>query len=75
MASALEKEWNSYFIQLNDTEKKSVLLLLKTFLNRRQPSSERISLEQYNLEIDEVLSEIEDGNYISQEEMEKRNLG
>ena len=32
MANALEKEWYSYFVQLNEAEKKSVLLMLKTFL-------------------------------------------
>ena len=32
MANVLEKEWHSYFLQLNETEKKSVLQMLKTVL-------------------------------------------
>ena len=31
-----------------------------------------ISIEQYNKEIDEALAEVEAGNYITQEEMEKQ---
>lgn len=42
----------------------------KTFLHRKETSG--ISLEKYNKEIDEALKEVEEGNYISQEEMEIR---
>ncbi len=72
MANVLEKEWHSYFVQLNETEKKSVLLMLKTFLQRRTENDDRISIEQYNKEIDEALAEVEAGNYITQADMEKR---
>lgn len=72
MANALEQEWNNYFVQLNELEKKSVLLMLKTFLQRRNEDTDRISMEQYNKEIDEALTEVEAGNYITQDEMEKR---
>jgi CDP-diacylglycerol pyrophosphatase len=72
MANALEKEWYSYFVQLNDAEKKSVLLMLKTFLKGRKENMEHISIEQYNKEIDEALAEAAAGNSITQEEMEKR---
>lgn len=72
MANVLEQEWNSYFKQLNEVERKSVLLMLKTFLQRRNKENDRINLEQYNKEIDEALAEVENGNYISQDEMEKR---
>lgn len=34
-------------------------------------SSERISIEQYNKEIDEAERDIENGNYYTQEEVEK----
>jgi predicted transcriptional regulator len=46
--------------------------MLKTFLQRRNEDTDRISLEQYNKEIDEALAEAEAGNYITQKEMEKR---
>ena len=72
MASTLDKELYSYFVQLNEAEKKSVLQLLKTFLHRRNEDTGRISIEQYNKEIDEALAEVEAGNYITQKEMEKQ---
>ena len=72
MANVLEQEWQSYFVQLNDVERKSVLLLLKAFLQRRHEDEGRISIDQYNKEIDEALAEVAAGNYITQEEMEKK---
>ena len=72
MANALEQEWNNYFVQLNELERKSVLLMLKTFLQRRNEDTDRISMEQHNKEIDEALTQVEAGNYMTQDEMEKR---
>ena len=71
MANVSEQEWHDYFLQLNEMEKKSVVLMLKAFLQQRNQDTDRISLEQYNKEIDEALAEVEAGNYITQEEMEK----
>lgn len=72
MNDVLEQEWNSYFIGLNEMEKKSVLLMLKTLLQHRNLDSARISIEDYNREIDEALEEADNGNYITQDQMEKR---
>lgn len=72
MANTLEKEWKNYFLQLNEAEKKSILLMLKTFLQKRSVDTGRISIEEYNKEIDEAIAEAEAGNYITQEEMEKQ---
>ena len=71
MVYVSEKEWQKYFVQLNEAEKKSVLLMLKIFLQRRGEDVKRINIEQYNKEIDEALAEVEEGDYISQDEMEK----
>jgi len=71
MVYVSEKEWQKYFMQLNEAEKKSVLLMLKIFLQRRGEDVKRINIEQYNKEIDEALAEVEEGDYISQDEMEK----
>ncbi len=72
MASVLDKELNSYFTQLSEAEKKSVLLMLKTFLRRRGEQIDSAGIDQYNREIDEALAEEAKGDYITQEEMEKR---
>ena len=71
MVDVSEKEWQNYFAQLNEVEKKSVLLMLKVFLQRRDSDIKRASIEQYNKEIDDALAEVEEGDYISQNEMEK----
>ncbi len=71
MANALEKEWYSYFVQLNEAEKKSVLLMLKTFLHGRSEDAGRISIEQYNKEIDEAMEEVNRGEVYSHDEVVK----
>jgi hypothetical protein len=72
MESAIDRELNRFITQLSELEKKSVLLMLKTFLQERQQSYQRVSLETYNQEIDDAIAAFEAGDYISQEEMEKR---
>ncbi|HEV2833312.1 MAG TPA: hypothetical protein VGW31_15135 [Hanamia sp.] len=72
MENVLNQKLFSYFVQLNDAEKKSVLLLLKTFLESRPNVVDQVSVDQYNKEIDEALAEAAEGNYITQEEMEKQ---
>jgi len=71
MPDVLDQKLESYFVQLNEAEKKSILLLLKTFLATRPKADTHISLEQYNNEINEALAEADAGNYITQEEMEQ----
>lgn len=71
MASVLDKELSSYLKQLNEAEKKSVLLMLKTFLGGRSEGTGRISIEQYNREIDEAMAEVERGEVYTHEEVVK----
>jgi hypothetical protein len=71
MASVLDQQLNNYIMQLNEAEKKSVLLMLKIFLKDRDISISSTSIEQYNKEIDEALQDLEAGLYITQDEMEK----
>lgn len=72
MDSAIDKEFYQYYMQLDEEQKTSMLQLLKTFLKSGRQPSERISVDDYNREIDEALAEAAAGNYISQEEIEKR---
>jgi predicted transcriptional regulator len=71
MENVLDKELTSYLKQLNEAEKKSVLLMLKTFLKGRSEDTNRISIEQYNKEIDEAMEEVKKGETYSQEEVVK----
>jgi alkyl hydroperoxide reductase subunit AhpF len=67
----IDHQMVEYFMQLNNAEKKSVVQLIKTFLKARNDASGRISIEQYNRELDEAEAEIEAGNFITQEDLEK----
>lgn len=71
MATTLEKELFGYILQLDEAEKKSVLQMLKTFLKSRNKKVSRISIEQYNKEIDDAIARVEAGEFYTQEEVEK----
>ncbi|GGM79232.1 hypothetical protein GCM10010967_08690 [Dyadobacter beijingensis] len=61
----------SYLPLLEEGEKKSLLGIIETFLKLKQPGrDERISIEQYNAELDAALARIKAGNYHTQEEAE-----
>lgn len=71
MAKALERELLQYILQLDEAEKKSVLQMLKTFLKGREKNLPRISIEQYNKEIDEAIARVEAGEYYTHEDVER----
>lgn len=71
MAKTIEQEMYNYFTQLNDEEKNSVVQMLKTFLQSRKKKSSRISIDQYNKEIDEAMEELRKGEVASHEEVVK----
>jgi hypothetical protein len=75
MANVLDKEMINYFTRLNEAEKKSVVQMLKTFLISRGETPGRISIEQYNQEIDEAMEEIKNGEVLSHEEVVKMSKG
>lgn len=71
MANVLDKEMFNYFTRLNEAEKKSVVQMLKTFLKDREPTPRRISIEQYNKELDEAMDEVKNGEVYTHEEVVK----
>ena len=71
MADILDKEMYSYFTRLNEAEKKSVVQMLKTFMKGRKKNTDRISIEEYNKEIDEAMVELEKGEILTHEEVVK----
>jgi len=71
MANVLDKEMFNYFTRLNEAEKKSVVQMLKTFLKDRERNPRRISIEQYNKELDEAMEEIKNGEVYTHEDVVK----
>ncbi len=48
-----------------------MLQLIKIFLKGRKQTPERISIEQYNRELEEAERQIEAGHFTTQEDLEK----
>jgi hypothetical protein len=69
--STTDKELLKYFTQLDESQKKSLLELIRTFLKGNPDASERISIDQYNREIDEALQRISNGEFTTFEDLEK----
>ncbi|MCF3110508.1 hypothetical protein LL912_17105 [Niabella sp. CC-SYL272] len=69
MASVLDKEMINYFTQLNEAEKKSIVQMLKAFLKGRQTVPDRVTIEQYNKEIEAAMEEVKNGNTYSHEDV------
>lgn len=72
--SPATQEMLTYFMQLNDTEKQSVVNLLKTFLTSRKENFAPQSLQDYNEELERADAEIAAGDYVTHEEVIKRYL-
>ena len=74
MAKALDQELFQYILQLDEAEKKSILQMLKTFVKGREVKVSRITIEQYNKEIDEAIAKDEAGEFYFREEAERLTL-
>ena len=59
------------FYPLDEEQKKSLLEMIKTFLNPESHVSKRASLEQYNKDLDEAMERISKGEFTTLEELEK----
>lgn len=59
------------FIQKLFTVNETLFEKLETVLNEEAIESQRISIEQYNKELDESIAQIERGEFYTQEEVEK----
>jgi hypothetical protein len=71
MGTALDQELFKYILRLDEAEKKSVLQMLQTFVGSRDDKPARISIEQYNKEIDEAVARIEAGEFYTHEEVKR----
>lgn len=65
MENVLQKEMQHYFNRLNEAEQKAIVEMLKTFLEGAKEKAGRISLEEYNREIDQAMEEVKNGEVIS----------
>ena len=65
--NTINKEFFSYFNILSESQKESLLLLIKSFIK----NEERISIDDYNKELEAAEECIVKGKYIEQDDLEK----
>jgi len=71
MAQVLDKQIQDYLPLLGNEEKKSLISVIKSFLNLKK-HNEVIDIAEYNRELDEADAAYEKGDYITHEEMKKQ---
>ncbi len=64
---ALEQEFKTYFRVLTKSQKESILEMIKSFTSK----SDRVSVKQYNEELNAAEERIAKGSYLSHEDLEK----
>ena len=64
---SIDSEFSRYWSLLTPVQKESLLSVIRSFVIPR----ERITLEDYNKEIDEAIARVEAGEFYTQEEVEK----
>jgi hypothetical protein len=61
-AILLDNEFMEYLIKLSQPEKKSLLFVAKNFVELKE-EAESISIEQYNKEIDDAMTRMDNGGF------------
>jgi len=66
---ALNQEFFHYYNRLSKIQKESMLHLVKSFLEKDEDKTKRVSIEQYNKELEEAEKRISEGNYVTHESL------
>lgn len=67
-AQLLENDFMKYWSKLTSVEKESLLTVAKNYVELKE-DNQRISIEQYNKEIDEAVARVEAGEFYTHEEV------
>ena len=67
-AQSLDSEFNQYWSKLTIVEKESLLAVAKNYVQLKD-DTDRISIEQYNKEIDEAMARMDAGEFHTHEEV------
>lgn len=62
-----DSELDKYWPLLTPVQKESIVSVIKSFVE----PTERVSIEQYNKEIDEAVARVEAGEFYTHEEVER----
>lgn len=66
-APLIDSELSKYWSLLTLMQKESILSVIKSFVE----PAERVSIEQYNKEIDEAVARVDSGEFYTHEEVER----
>ncbi|CAG5069669.1 hypothetical protein DYBT9623_02405 [Dyadobacter sp. CECT 9623] len=74
-AQTIDSQILKYLPMLGEDEKQSLLGVIKSFLSLKKDSksTETAFTLDYNRELDEALARINEGNFMTQEEVEKQS--
>lgn len=70
-ATSIADEMIKNFVQLNGHEQKSILQLVKSFLNKKKISQQPQTIEEYNKEIKAALKRAKRGEVTSLQKLEE----
>ena len=71
-AQSLEQEFDQYWSKLSIIEKESLLAVAKNYVQlKAENDTDRVSIEEYNKEIDEAVARVEAGEFYTHEEVVK----
>jgi hypothetical protein len=70
---ALNQEFYFYYNKLTEGQKKSLLTMMKSFLGEKEEEKGRISVKQYNKELEEAEKRIKEGRFITQESVREES--
>jgi hypothetical protein len=68
---SIDSQILQYLPLLERDEKKSVLTVIKSFLKHKEEPSKRLTIEQYNKELEEAEARFEAGEFFTMEEVEE----
>ncbi len=69
-AKTIDIEIQKYLPLLGLEEKKSLLSVIRSFIHLRKEET-GFNIKEYNKDIDEAISQVKEGDYISQDDFEK----
>ena len=71
-AQSLKQEFDQYWSKLSIVEKESLLAMAKNYVQLKvENDTDRVSIEEYNKEIDEAVARVEAGEFYTHEEVVK----
>jgi hypothetical protein len=71
-ALLIDNEFMNYWLKLSSPEKESLLIVARHFVELKEANTS-ISSEQYNKEIDDTMNQMDNGEFISHQQVVERS--